>query len=253
MLCDMAYKNGEAVPVGASGAVQRCDMSFPLSSKDFDKFNVTFGAWQYPLPEDDAAIGLGSKNNELVFLSMLRNPLDQALSHFKHVQRIYPGLFSGFGSFVDYGWCYLNAECSSKDPAPCEQYVSSSHRNEYGAQLYTQLPFAVFEDNRQMRWLLGQTRAKLSEGDLIRAQQRLSLFDEVFILEDFHSFGKQRMKKYGWSTFDDQADKERGWTTVRSNATRELPDSLVSKLAELQQWDLKLYNFAKSKLSKKSQ
>merc|ERR1719313_991096 len=38
MLCDMAYKNGEAVPVGAAGAVQRCDMPFPLSAKGFDKF-----------------------------------------------------------------------------------------------------------------------------------------------------------------------------------------------------------------------
>lgn len=252
MLCDMAYKNGEAVPVGAGGAVQRCDMTFPLSARGFDDSNVTFAAWQYPLPEDDAAMGLGQKTGELAFLTILRNPLDQALSHFKHVQRIYPGLFSEFGSFVDYGWCALEAQCSGQDPAVCRQYVAASHRNIYGAQLDRQLPFAVFEDNRQIRWLLGKTGAQLSQNDLARAQQRLSLFDEVFVLEDFHTRGKERMQAYGWRNFDDHADQERGWTTVRSNATKELPASVVDKLADLQKWDMSLYHFAKNHLSKKA-
>lgn len=247
MLCDMAFKNGEAVPVGAAGAVQRCDMPFPLSAKGFDKFNVTFAAWQYPLPLDDAAMGLGQKSGELAFLTILRNPLDQALSHYKHIQRIYPGVFADFESFVDYGWCALDAECGDKDPSPCAMYVSPSHRSTY-FQLYKQLPFAVFEDNRQMRWLLGQTRAQLTESDFARAQQRLSLFDDVFILEDFHRLGKERMKTYGWKNFDDHADQERGWTTVRSNATKELSASVVAKLTQLQTWDLKLYHFAQSEL-----
>ena len=49
----------------------------------------------------------------------------------------------------------------------------------------TPLPFAVFEDNRQMRWLLGQTTAQLSEDDLAKAQQRLSLFDDAALEKKF--------------------------------------------------------------------
>jgi hypothetical protein len=238
----MAIRNGEAVPSAEDDEANRCNLgASPLRLSHYPMSNrFTFAAWQQPLPKK-APIG----NARVATITILRNPLDQALSHFRHTESV-AGLWSGFEDFLDFGVCL--AQYSGAPPGDlndwCEPYKGSD-------------PFSYFEDNMQTRWLLGDggdtSRSKLDEAALQNAKKRLESFDEVMILEEFHKRDAFRMAKYGWQDLDDGLSTNRTvGTNVHSNASKflEADQKLLAKLKSIQKFDLELYAHA-SKLAAK--
>lgn len=258
MLCNMAYNNGEAIPLGTVVDHKlthleqpgRCDMTFPLldGASGFSSAGISFGSWQGSLPDKagDVTLGLGQWNSTLAFITMLRNPLDQALSHYKHVQEDFEGLFPNFEAFVDYGICTVKAKGKMQDMNACQAFVSTS-RWVGRKHKYQSLEFAVFQENQQLRWLEPRgVESEIVKADLDAAKRRLELFDEVFILEEFHRTDRFRMKAYGWANLDDRADVENGFAHHHANATKELSAATIAKLARIQRWDLELYEHARA-------
>lgn len=283
-LCDMARRNNERVPNGADSVSpsDRCDLApDQLSLAGFQRANESFGAWQYPLPRN--LPGLGDPESELAFLTLMRNPLDQALSHYRHVRDYYgpPELFPSFEAFLDFGLCAARGlegvreeedregkveEVEANYAPPRRPDTGENKAKECAAfftpealkgkaggvsQVFWELPFAVWRDNQQLRWLLptgdgsvedlaGAGR-KLSAEDLERGKSRLGLFDQVMILEDFDRTERFRLSRYGWINFEEDGAPRR-----RSNATGELAPRVLLKLQKLQRWDLELYSFAQS-------
>lgn len=247
MLCNMAWRNGEAVPLGGPLMLDRCDLPIPLRVGSFEPAGLSFAEWQLPLTAKDSEIGLGNPNGDLSFITILRNPLDQALAHYKHVEEDFKGLFHNFTSFIEYGECLRRVD--GPKASSCTQFLSPEQKWAHAARLHDKRYFAVFQNNQQLRWLepqLSDSRElEINADRLAAAVRRLELFDEIFILEEFHSIGRFRMQHYGWNDLDDEADMERGWHRHRSNASAELPAPVLAKLSEVQQWDLQLYEHAR--------
>lgn len=240
--CAMAMRNGESVPNADDDEANRCNLgASPLRLSRYPTSkHFTFAAWQQPLPKQ-APIG----NSQVALVTILRNPLDQALSHFRHSESV-AGLWSGFEDFLDFGVClaqYSGAPAGDLNDW-CEPYKGMD-------------PFSYFEDNMQTRWLLGDggdvSRRKLDPSGLAEAKKRLESFDEVMILEEFHKRDAFRMAKYGWQDLDDGLTTNRtAGTNVHSNAAKFLAKnhSLFAKLKSIQKFDLDLYGYA-SKLAAK--
>lgn len=234
--CAMAMRNGESVPNAEDDEANRCNLG--ASPRVFSHYSsskrFTFAAWQQPLPKD---VPLGSM--KVAVITILRNPLDQALSHFRHTESV-AGLWSGFEDFLDFGVCL--AQFSGASPGDlndwCQPYKGMD-------------PFSYFEDNMQTRWLLGDggdiSRRKLGTASLAEAKKRLDSFDDVMILEQFHKRDAFRMAKYGWQDLDDglMSNKTAG-TNVHSNAAKFLASDqkLLAKLKSIQNFDLELYAYA---------
>lgn len=234
--CAMAMRNGEIVPSADDDEANRCNLGasplrlsrYPMSSR------FTFAAWQEPLPIQ-APVG----NARVATVTILRNPLDQALSHFRHTESV-AGLWAGFEDFLDFGVCL--AQFSGSPPGDLNDWCEPAKGSD---------PFSYFEDNMQTRWLLGDggdiTRRKLDEAALQEAKKRLDLFDEVMILEEFHKRDAFRMAKYGWQDLDDGLTTNRtAGTNVHSNAAKFLASDpkLLAKLKSIQKFDLELYAYA---------
>lgn len=249
-LCDMAIRNGEAVPnPKLPNPSSRCEVLAPAyqtpSEATLLEANFTFAAWQAPLIPGRGAFA-GAKG-EFAFVTILRNPLDQALSHFHHAQSDFR-LYANFTAFLDFGLCVASHNVSFKTLNGCEEHLLEKSLRP--ADIH---PFAIFRDNQQLRWLeptdVGmavQGRPHLGSGDLRRAKTRLDLFDEVVILEEFHSRDRWRFAKYGWQDLDDARSASLQWDHIhqqhrRSNATAQLSPEILSRLQEVQRWDQQLY------------
>lgn len=251
-LCDMAIRNGEAVPnPKLPNPSSRCDVLAPgyetPSEGTLLKANYTFVAWQAPLTPGAFA----GVRREFALVTILRNPLDQALSHFHHAQRDFR-LYANFSAFVDFGLCVASHNVSYETLNGCEHHLLQKSLRP--PDIY---PFAIFRDNQQLRWLeptdvgMGvQGRPHLNAEDLTRAKARLELFDEVFILEEFHSRERWRFAKYGWHDFDDVRGANLQWGAIfheRSNATAQLSPQVLGRLQEVQKWDQELYRHGQRK------
>lgn len=246
-LCDMAIRNGEAVPnPELPNPSSRCEVLAPgyqtPSEGSLLEANYTFAAWQAPLTP---GAFIGAKGNQFAFVTILRNPLDQALSHFHHAQRDFR-LYANFSAFMDFGLCVASHNVSYETLNGCEQYLLQK-----ALRLPDIYPFAVFRDNQQLRWLLPtdvgmglQGRPHLRSEDVRAAKARLDLFDEVMILEEFHSRERWRFAKYGWQDLDDERGSNLHLEAAfhgRSNATAELSPETLIRLQEVQRWDQELY------------
>lgn len=274
-LCNMAVRNGERVPNGENpNPSVRCDLGYALAPGGYGASNLmrsandTFGAWQQPLPEEENLKELGDPKGEVAFLTILRNPLDQALSHYKHVNATFPRLFRNFSAFLGYGICARKAESGGRGAVGAGAGGGSYNREELGlcAQRFfskdpvTDFPawtrdylgFIVFQDNQQLRWLLGGSfvtgHPELTKADLASARRRLRRFDDVLILEELHSRDRFSLAKYGWRDLNDVPPVG---TRSRSNAThflgKEEPSALPF-LREAQRWDLELYEYGRKTL-----
>lgn len=234
--CAMAMRNHESVPNSDDDEANRCNLG--ASSLRLSRYpsstRFTFAAWQQPLP-----VQAPIRNAKVAVVTILRNPLDQALSHFRHTESV-AGLWTGFEDFLDFGVCL--AQFSGAPPGDlnnwCEPYKGMD-------------PFSYFEDNMQTRWLLGDggdfSRRKLDSSSLAEAKSRLDSFDDVMILEEFHRRDAFRMAKYGWQDLDDGLTSNRtAGTNVHSNAIKFLASDpkLLAKLKSIQKFDLELYAYA---------
>lgn len=251
-LCEMAIRNGEAAP-GALGwsPSDRCGAA-ALRPVDLVKANYSFVSWQYPLPPGPPVGDAGSPFTSVV---VLRNPLDQALSHFRHAQADY-GLWNTFHDFLDYGLC-VASRAQEGDLSQCRQWLTVSARSRPQQEFESLQSFALWQDNQQTRWLAPglQTwtgaRPILAAADLGAAKARLAEFDEVLVLEELEARDRFRFAKYGWrnTETDGVVDVHRvgpWWTPhVRSNATAMLAKQpqVLARLQQLQKWDLLLYEY----------
>lgn len=245
-LCDMAIRNGEAVPnPKLPNPSSRCDVLAPgyrtPSEVTLLEANYTFAAWQAPL----APGAFTGVKREFALVTILRNPLDQALSHFHHAQRDFK-LFADFSAFLNFGMCVATHNVSFQSLNGCEQNLVQKSLTPPDIH-----PFAIFRDNQQLRWLeptdVGmavQGRPHLSSEDLKAGKKRLDLFDEVIILEEFHRRERWRFAKYGWQDLNDERGANLHWEVAlhgRSNATAQLSPEILSRLREIQTWDQELY------------
>jgi hypothetical protein len=244
-LCDMAIRNGEAVPnPKLPNPSSRCDILAPgyrtPSEGTLLKANYTFATWQAPLTPG-AFTGV---RREFALFTILRNPLDQALSHFHHAQADFR-LFANFSAFLDFGLCVASHNVSFQSLNGCE--LNLQQKSLTPPDIH---PFAIFRDNQQLRWLeptdVGmsvQGRPHLTSSDLEAAKARLDLFDEVIILEELHRRDRWRFAKYGWKDLDDERGANLHWEIAfhgrlhvasgRSNATAQLSPAVVSRLKEV--------------------
>merc|ERR1719375_2852952 len=100
-LCDAALRSGESAPnAHALNPSERCGAA-AFNPSDWIASNYSFVAWQAPLPP---GVPVGDRHSQFASVVVLRNPLDQAVSHFRHAQLNY-GLWPSFGAFVEYGLC----------------------------------------------------------------------------------------------------------------------------------------------------
>jgi len=274
-LCSEALRNGEATPNGlAKNPSERCGAS-SFNPEEWLVANYSFVAWQAPLPPGPP---VGSARSQFASVVVLRNPLDQAVSHFRHAQLDY-GLWGSFGDFIEYGLCVgarAEAKVDEKDILTgCGQWLAK----EAGAgktpgfhgppgprpPLTFLQPFTLFRDNQQTRWLAPGVELSLSVGsrpslgpaDLAAAKARLAEFDEVLILEEFDKRDRFRLLKYGWSDLRGgeavgadvhQIGQGKPLRHARSNATYMLASqsATLAKLRKIQSFDLELYEHARN-------
>jgi hypothetical protein len=245
--CTMAIKNGETVPSADDQPANRCDLYInPEVLKAFPRStHYSFAEYQHALPVD-APLG----NSKVAFLTILRDPLNQALSWFRHVE-IRTSRYNSLEDFLDFGegWKKWRTETFNNGQPPPKYNHCVAHS------------FECFQDNLQIRWLLGDKEfehgkpLRLSHSWLKRAKDRLDRFDEVFVLEDFHDRDAYRMAKYGWHDLDDGLSS--GNTTgsqFHSNARQFLKSMprLLAKLKELQKWDVILYQYGSELAAKQA-
>lgn len=251
-LCDMAVRNGELTPhPDFANRYAGCDL---WTVQQLLAVNYSFAQWQFPLPMQVNLVKLPA---EIAALTILRNPLNQALSHFKHASSVLPALWSNLSSFIDFGLCFGNANRTLSPQAAvdtCQRFLlrplpwsslSSDH-------------FGLFEDNQQLRWIapiwldsVNTNWPQLNAKYLDAAKTRLKEFDQVLILEELHIRDRFRLAKYGWRDLDDERaanlhSNKPGTSWQPSDAAVYLKKSpaVLKRLCKVQQWDIALYEYA---------
>lgn len=255
-LCDMALRNGELPPhPDSANRYAGCNL---WSVEQLLAANYSFSQWQFPLPMQ---VNIGSLPAQFATLTILRNPLNQALSHFKNVQQSLiqqnvPGVWSNFSSFVEFGLCFGKADRAMNPQSAadlCKRYLL--RQVDWGSM--NSGNFGIFEDNQQLRWLapiwLKSPRTQWPQLDakyVDVAKARLEKFDQVLILEELHRRDRFRLAKFGWKDLDDErgaGSHNKGSVPWRpSDAAMYLKDSpaSLSHLCEIQRWDIDLYEHA---------
>lgn len=251
-ICDMALRNGEIAPnAHVANPSVRCDARDLQVLFDAPRSNHSFVSWQFPLPKVNFGwFAPGGPLAGFKVVTMLRNPLDQALSHFLHARSIYElplkpnRTMDSFVSFVELGMCLGRQNDTHEASRECANYTTEEWRDF--------LPFRVFRDNQQMRWILGADsksglgRPMLGAKDLVEAKARLDNFDDVMVLEMMHVRDRSRFAKFGWQDLEDlqSANLHRVESNKKSaSAIVSLPSSVMTRLREIQWWDMKFYGY----------
>lgn len=249
-LCDMALRNGELTPhPDFANRFAGCDL---WTVEQLLAVNYSFAQWQFPLP---VQLNFASLPPEIATMTILRNPLNQALSHFNHARLVLSGLWSNLSSFVEFGSCFG----SSNYTLSPQSAVDKCHRFLLRPLSWASLSsdhFGVFEDNQQLRWTaplwLDAVTTKwprLHEKYLDVAKTRLSQFHQVLILEQMHSRDRFRLARYGWKDLDDvrganlHSNKQR-WQPSDAGVYLKDSPAALSRLCQIQQWDIALYDHA---------
>lgn len=254
-ICDMAVRNGEVAPKAYDlNPAVRCDATDEQRLFNAPQSNHSFVSWQQPLPKVN--FGWFAPSGPLAgfkMVTLLRNPLDQALSHFFHAQRIYelPTMepnhtLDSFVSFIELGVCAGRQNDTQQASRECAKYMTKEWRDFHH--------FRVFRDNQQMRWILGADthngvgRPMLGAEDLAAAKARLDNFDDVMILEMMHVRDRSRFAKFGWQDLNDlqSANVHRAETNSKSvSATDRLRSAtrVLALLRDIQCWDMKFYSY----------
>jgi hypothetical protein len=248
----MAVRNGESVPNNdPTNPSNRCELD-SLDLQDLAMGNYSFASLQGPIPSN---VTVKTVPSEVVLVTILRNPLNQALSHYRHAQEVY-GLWSNFSAFLEYGVCVSAAKKQGRLET-CQAHLRTMSFKALDS-------FALFHDNQQLRWLkptqesteldpfaLGVgDRPVLGNEDLQGAKARLDLYDEVFILEDFHKRDRFHMKRYGWTELNDYSSANEHeplkiWQPADAEADLKDQPGVLQRLREIQQWDLELYRYGR--------
>lgn len=187
-------------------------------------------------------------------MTVIRNPLNQALSHFHHAQRVL-GAWANFSAFLEFGLCVGSTPTSGDPLDECRSHLTKPLKwSDMSSDL-----FAIFRDNIQLRWLdpvwLEQPVTKwpqLSGKYLENAKARLKEFDQVLVLEEMHSRDRWRLAKYGWSDLNDEyaanLHNPPGTPWKPSDAVEYLKDqpSVLARLREIQRWDIAFYQYGVS-------
>lgn len=259
-ICDMALRNGEAVPNNdPTNPSSRCELD-SLNLQDLIAGNYSFASIQSPMPANVTTKTLPA---EISLVTVLRNPLDQVLSHYKHAQEDY-GLWSNFSAFIEYGLC-VSAEIKKGGLKKCQAHLRMMSFKALDA-------FALFRDNQQLRWLLPTQattaldpfamgvgdRPTLNEDDLQAAKARLNLYDEILILEDFHKEDRFRMQRYGWTELNDYAGANlheplKIWRPANAEVDLKEHPGVLDRLREIQHWDLQLYHYGQELVHRRNQ
>lgn len=249
-LCSMAVRNGESVPDDdPTNPSARCELD-SLDAHELITGNYSFASLQAPLPSNLTAQTLPP---EVSLVTVLRNPLNQALSHYRHAQEDY-GLWSNFSEFLDYGLC-VSAQKNHGRLETCQAHLRTLSFKALDS-------FALFRDNQQVRWLepTQQTteldpfalgvgdRPVLSNEDLQAAKARLDMYDEVLILEDLHKRDRFHMQRYGWTILNDYSSANEHeplkiWQPADAEADLKEQPAVLARLREIQRWDLELYRY----------
>eukprot|EP00747_Dinoflagellata_sp_TGD_P117722 gnl/TRDRNA2_/TRDRNA2_172667_c0_seq14.p1 gnl/TRDRNA2_/TRDRNA2_172667_c0~~gnl/TRDRNA2_/TRDRNA2_172667_c0_seq14.p1 ORF type:complete len:683 (-),score=91.85 gnl/TRDRNA2_/TRDRNA2_172667_c0_seq14:52-2100(-) len=262
-LCGMAERNFEVLPnPGAQNQARRCALEDadgrPLwpgvvgSSSDSSSSLATFTLWPWPLPTDalqerSSGVMETNRSRDMAFVALIRNPLEQAVSHYRHVQALFDGVFSSFTEFVAYGHCLralppeiATAAAAKVAAAKADCAASAAPRSpklrDHLGQFYV-----AFQDNQQLRWLLGgadAARAVLRAKDLEIAKAKLDRCDMVMLLEELHRRDRHRLAAFLWKDLDDRPP------TAGSPAATVLAAAELAALRTTQQWDLELYAYA---------
>jgi len=261
-LCAIAVRNGESVPNNdPTDPSSRCEVD-SLDVHQLIAGNYSFASLQGPLPSN---ITTQTLPPEMSLVTVLRNPLNQALSHYRHAQEAY-GLWSNFSAFLEYGLC---VSARIKQP---EGHLETCQAHLRIMSFKALEAFALFRDNQQLRWLkptqvttaldpfamgVGD-RPILNNEDLQAAKARLDLYDEVLILEDLHKRDRFRMQRYGWTKLNDysSANEHEPYKIWRpADAEVDLKDdpTVLNRLREIQHWDLELYHYGCELARRRSQ
>lgn len=251
-LCDMALRNGELTPhPDFANRYAGCDL---WTVEQLYALNYSFAQWQNPLPMQ---LNIGGLPSEIATLTILRNPLNQALSHFNHVQMVLPGAWSNLSSFVEFGICYGGANRTLGPQAAFDQCQRFLLRPLTWSSLSSDPSlFCLFEDNQQLRWTtpvwldaVTTNWPQLNAKYVNVAKERLEKFDQVLILEQMHNRDRFRLAKYGWKDLDDErganlhSDKQ-SWQPSDAGLHLKNSPAALKRLCQVQQWDIALYDEA---------
>lgn len=259
-LCAMAVSNGESVPNDdPSNPSSRCELD-SLDLQELVAGNYSFASLQSPMPANITAQTIPA---QVSLVTVLRNPLNQALSHYRHAQEDY-GLWSNFSAFMEYGLC-VSAEMNRGGLETCQAHLRMVSFKALDA-------FAVFRDNQQLRWLLPTQAATaidpfalsvgdrplLNEKDLQAAKTRLELYDEILILEDLHQRDRFEMQRYGWTKLNDYSGANlheplKIWRPAKAEVELKDQPAVLDRLREVQQWDLELYRYGRELARRRNQ
>jgi len=256
----MAVRNGESVPNNdPSDPSSRCEVD-SLDLQDVIAGNYSFASLQGPMPGNVTRQTLPP---EMSLVTVMRNPLNQALSHYRHAQEVY-GLWSNFSAFVEYGLC-VSLQIKHGNLETCQAHLLTMSFKALEA-------FALFRDNQQLRWLkptqattaldpfamgVGD-RPILSSEDLQSAKTRLEMYDEILILEDLHQRDRFQMQHYGWTDLNDYSsanDHEplKIWQPANAEVYFKEHPTVLARLREIQRWDLELYRYGRELARQRSQ
>eukprot|EP00746_Dinoflagellata_sp_MGD_P137193 gnl/MRDRNA2_/MRDRNA2_71018_c0_seq1.p1 gnl/MRDRNA2_/MRDRNA2_71018_c0~~gnl/MRDRNA2_/MRDRNA2_71018_c0_seq1.p1 ORF type:complete len:336 (-),score=58.47 gnl/MRDRNA2_/MRDRNA2_71018_c0_seq1:11-1018(-) len=251
-LCQMAINNAEVIPNHSANPCDQCDIS-SLTEEN----KITFAQIQHPISEQwlsefsDPKLGISV---------MLRNPLDQTLSHYHHaVNDADPGHMTLL-EWMHFGIC---RQREGQDLHPnCLQNLRSSLEERGMTQMMidSQMQkvsecahyFFFFEDNIQTRWISGVTEGTvfnsgtsdlIDENALNKAKQNLAKYTKIFILEEFDNRDKARLaSQLGWSNL---ANGNQG-TCRHSAAEKELESDILDEMKVFLKQDLSLYEYARA-------
>merc|ERR1712107_734995 len=196
----------------------------------------------------------------LMFSVMLRNPLDQSLSHYMHAKT----REMNFREWVELGLCRLRH--GEDDAAACLTNYTDGLRargveeerveKEREAIRSTSGYFLLFEDNIQVRWISGAVQGTVFDpmrrpgGMLTRknfdtAWQKLNDYTAVFILERYNDREYGRLVRLlGWS--EGVSPVAKVGTLRGSNAASELCEADLAQLRGILRWDIDLYRSAET-------
>jgi hypothetical protein len=99
-ICAMALRNGEVVPNPNVPELRGRCVAQTLAEPDLIEANYSFVMWPNPIPSHST---LGQVVSQFAWVTILRNPVDQAVSQYMHLQHL--SLWANFSAFVEYGLC----------------------------------------------------------------------------------------------------------------------------------------------------